>query len=782
MQRQISNKQFISSYFMLLILLVIYLWSSLHIVSDMSFFLSRNAIDENRIIQQYLQDSDANRLLFIRLGEASKNTKKLAALSKQLTDALQQNEQFTAVSNGQKSIKYSFDSQLFPYRYLISPQTDNINLFSEAVLKDKFILLLQRLQMILSPEEQNIIAQSPLNVWLNYMQSINSSRLKITRGVWFNEQDQAVLLIKTKAAGFAIEQQKENVQFIYEQIKQLIPADVSADLSGAALIALTNSEHIAYQIKVISLLASLLLAGFLFFVFRSFTLLLLLSLPLLLAVLLGTSVVNFFYGYIHGISLAFGITLIGIAVDYPLHYFSYLKEAGKNKDIILQVWPKLKLGLLTTLIGLSAITFSSFSGLNQLGVFAMSGLIAAFLVTRYVLPCFNYNDLKYKKSANRKTSYKILAPFPCFIRYIVLLLMAAACVYIATHQDLWENDLARLSPVSKELKHQDFKLRKSLNLPELRYLFLVSAQSKQKVMEKTEAIKPFLEKLIDAGHISYYDSVTNYIPSIKKQRERQYKLPDKALLMKNLNNALADTPFSMTAFQAFITALQKSKQLKPITPGDLQDSFLSAKINSMLIFDSSRQQWNSIIFLSGVQDGFQTLLDNNAYKPAKMDVQLIDIKQQSNNLIKSYRIESIQWFIWGCLFIIVFLLLYVKKISALPALLLPFSGSVIFTISLLLFFGYSLSVFHLVTLLLVVGLAIDYSIFIYSSEQYGQNSTALFSVIVCALSSFIMFFSLSLSSLPVLKAIGLTASLGIALAFILSLIFSRICKSIPSEL
>ena len=59
--------------------------------------------------------------------------------------------------------------------------------------------------MMLSPEEQNIIAQSPLNVWLNYMQSINSSHLKITQGVWFNEQDQAVLLIKTKAAGFAIE-------------------------------------------------------------------------------------------------------------------------------------------------------------------------------------------------------------------------------------------------------------------------------------------------------------------------------------------------------------------------------------------------------------------------------------------------------------------------------------------------------------------------------------------------------------------------------------------------
>ena len=134
-------------------------------------------------------------------------------------------------------------------------------------------------------------------------------------------------------------------------------------------------------------------------------------------------------------------------------------------------------------------------------------------------------------------------------------------------------------------------------------------------------------------------------------------------------------------------------------------------------------------------------------------------------------------FIYYCIFIIL-----CKKISALPALLLPFSGSVIFTISLLLFFGYSLSVFHLVTLLLVVGLAIDYSIFIYSSEQNGQNSTALFSVAVCTLSSFIMFFSLSLSSLPVLKAIGLTASLGIALAFILSLIFSRTCKNMPGEL
>ncbi|MFK5984965.1 MAG: MMPL family transporter [Pseudomonadota bacterium] len=793
----------------------------------MSFFIADNINKEEQIIQQYLTKGDANRLLFIQLGEqqapkqkqpiSPEKIKKLAHLSNQLKEVLQKSNFFIAVENGKKSLQQSLNNKLYTSRYLISPELSS-DLFSIASLDAQFKLLQQRMQMILSPVEQKIIAQSPLNIWFKYLQSINKTQLNRSSGVWFNNKQQAILLLKTRAAGFDIPQQQANIDFILEQINKIIPANIPSNLSGAAIIALKNSQAIRYQITIISTIASLVLAAFLFSLFRSIKIVLLISMPLFFAVLVGMSTVNLFYGYIHGITLAFGITIIGIAVDYPLHYFSHLlgnsalnnhnniSLRAQNKQSIMQIWPKLKLGLLTTLIGFSAITFSSFSGLNQLGIFAISGLISAVLITRYVLPLFVYKSLNYKRLKNNKNQQlqlmqKWIKPFnyqfSCTIRYLILFFMLLAILYISTHKNLWENDIASLSPVSKELKQQDFALRKSLNLPELRYLLLISENTQQQILEKSEQLKPYLEQMINNETISYYDSASRYIPSIKLQLQRQKYLPSKKLLYKNLSHALQDSPFSITAFSPFIRAINNNKTQQPLTPENLGDSLLSTKIQGLLFATNKKpaqelnNSWTGLILLSGVNAEKLTLAVQRLHtkNPHFKELKLIDLKQKTNTIIKSHRIEASKWFFIGSFFIVLFLLFYTKKIAALPALFLPFSGAIIFTITIILLLGYSLSIFHLVTLLLVVGLGIDYSVFIYSfnnlaieeniqSKQQQLNKTTIntFSVLVCSISSFIMFFSLSLSSVPVLEAIGLTTASGLSLAFFLTLVFSRACK------
>ncbi len=802
MIKKIEKKWLISLYFIVAGLLCLYLIQSLQLRSDMSFFAPDSLSGSDKIIQSYLLESDANRLLFIQLGSQtshSNSIKKLAQFSEQLVHKIQANKDFSLVENGHKSLQHTLKSQLYRYRYLITPHVaDELTITS---LKQAFYALQERLQIMVSPEMQIIIAESPLNIWFNYLKSLHGTQLSIKEGVWFNQDNQAILLIKTQAPGFSIAQQKQNIDFIDAQIKQLYASTRHSKdhyvnhytISGAAMIALANSEQIAFQIKFISIIASLLLALFLGFIFRSIKVLLLLSLPLFFAILVGSSVVNFFYGYIHGISLAFGITIIGISVDYPIHYFTHLMNQQKgqtlysNKAVILAIWPQLKLGLITTLIGFSALTFSSFSGLNQLGVFAMSGLISAALISRYLLPLFNYQYIDKKEPLFLSWMSFLLFKNRLIYRQFMLLLMLIAVVYMATYENitdksLWENDLASLSPVSSELKQQDFKLRKSLNLPELRYLLLVSSETEQGVLQETEAISPFLEHLINSGAISFYDAITRYLPSIQTQITRQKNLPNSEQVYKNLTIALQESPFDIEAFRPFIHAIAENKQLPVLSPDDLEQSFFSTKIKSMLYQDKLYQdklpknshQWTGLVLLSGVDGQKLSTAFHDFFKPSSR-VQLIDIKQQTHNLVANYRSESVHWFLWGSLLIVLFLFVYIKKIVALPALVLPFSGAIIFTLSLLLLLGYHLSIFHLVTLLLVVGLGIDYSIFIYKSDCIDDREQVIrqFSVLVCMLSSFIMFFSLSLSSLPVLKAIGLTASMGTVLAFILSLIFSR---------
>ncbi len=787
-------------WFLLIFLLMVYLLTQANIRSDMSFFLSDEVSNDEKIIQHVLNDGEANRLIFIQLFNSGTKSSALtlAHLNKEVRQSLESSRQFTLIENGDQGKSLQFEKQLYDYRYLISTEVNQLNaLFSIQSLKKYFDSLAEKLQMIVSKQEQIRIAQDPLSVWSHYLKSLQKTPLHIKNGVWFNKKNHTILLIKTKENGLDLEAQKKNIQIIEEHLEQILPNNISYDISGMAVIALDNSKKITFQIKVISSVASIILALFLYFIFRSIKLLILVSLPLLFAIIVGACVVNLIYGYIHGIALAFGITIIGVAVDYPIHFFLNLQknnslssELQYNREIILSIWPKIKLGLITTLIGFSAIIFSGFSGLNQLGMFAISGLISAALMTRYLLPLFSYKNKNENKNILHRMSFwlkPIQFRTQCYYRIIILLVIAMAIIHISLSEKLWENDLSQLSPVAKELKKKDFQLRKSLNLPELRYLVVISAMSQEQVLQQSEELTPYLEDLIKEGVISYYDTSSRYIPSIKTQTGRQKLLPDTLNLQENLKAALIDSPFNSELFTPFIKGVNNNKHASPLTMEQLTHSLISGKIQSLLFQDKLSKQWYGLVFLSGVKNELISDAFNNKISKDLEYIKLIDIKIHSNQLIEQYRIEAVNWFFIGSIFILIFLFFYTKELKSLPALLIPFSGAVILTVSIILLLGYSLSIFHLVTLLLVVGLGIDYSIFIQSNidnssltdkkyENIKTQQINTFSVLVCSISSFIMFFSLSLSSIPVLKAIGLTASIGTIMAFLLTVLISKPCK------
>src|SRR5204863_288115 len=110
------------------------------------------------------------------------------------------------------------------------------------------------------------------------------------------------------------------------------------------------------------------------------------ALPVLTGLVVGVAAVGVLFGTVHGITLAFGATLIGEAVDYPSYVFTQRKPGESVVEVLVRVWPTLRLAVLTTVFGSLALLLSSLQGLSQLGVLSMIGVLAAGLVTRWVLP------------------------------------------------------------------------------------------------------------------------------------------------------------------------------------------------------------------------------------------------------------------------------------------------------------------------------------------------------------------------------------------------------------
>lgn len=817
---KISSHYIIFLWLTIILCAVLYLVNSLHMQSNISFFLPEDSGSDkaflDRVMKHQLTEGEAGKIILIAIKEKQASlssasqiiaSKQLAEANIKLTAKLKTNKQFISVQNGQFTLSDLIIEPYFHYRYLL--QTKPPANFSSESLKHTFQQLLERLQLIPSSIEQKLFAEDPQMLWLSFLKQWQTQKLQKHYGVWFDQSGkQSLLFIKTRAAAYDLQQQKENIETVELTLQQLInnnPA-LTYTLTGAPIFALESKKSISTQIKTISVLASILLMIFLYWFFRSLKIIFLIGLPLACAILTGMTIVMLFDGFIHGITIAFGITIIGIAVDYPVHFYSHIifsspthKEKISQQTVILSIWPLLRLGLITTLIGFSAITLSDFSGLRQLGLFAMSGLLAAALVTRYILPIIPIRT--YQQTHAKNNAFTVLLslanyPLSKIIFQLSIILPVLALFYIASqHSILWQNDLSAMSPVPQKQKQQDFELRKAMGLPELRYALILQAVTIEQVLQNSESLKVHLDELKAQEFISGYDMANLYLPSIKFQQAQQLTLPTENELKTRLNKILKNTPLSVDAFLPFIDSIKVSKQMQPLLAksiltaqtGNNKSDFITDKIK-VLLFESRMNQktdamhtklsssnnWTALIPLQGVLHDFPI---HKLQQNSNFAIHLLDLKTQTETMLSNYRNEALVLFSLGAILILAVLFSQHRKWSHLFFMAWPFIGAVLLTVASLLLMGYSLSIFHLVTLLLVIGLGIDYSIFMHAPTQTiikedinmtQSTEVSQVSVIICLISTLIMFGALSLSDLPVLKSIGLTASLGALYAFLLA--------------
>src|SRR5439155_510946 len=161
-------------------------------------------------------------------------------------------------------------------------------------------------------------------------------------------------------------------------------------MTGPPVFAVASRALIKGQVMRLSALAALLVAVLLLTVYRSLPALALTLVPVASGALAGVAAVALGFGAVHGITLGFGITLIGETVDYSIYFFIQSSRGGMagppGEEWRRRLWPTVRLGMLTSVCGFASLLPSGFPGLAQLGLYSISGLVAAAMVTRFVLP------------------------------------------------------------------------------------------------------------------------------------------------------------------------------------------------------------------------------------------------------------------------------------------------------------------------------------------------------------------------------------------------------------
>jgi predicted exporter len=526
-------------------------------------------------------------------------------------------------------------------------------------------------------------------------------------------------------------------------------------MSGPGVFAVEIQQTIEGEIRWLSVAAALMVCLFLYVTYRSLILLALSLIPLTSGILGGLVAVNSSFGFVHGITLGFGITLLGVVDDYPIHLFSHLTRKEPAPATMRAIWPTMRLGIVTTAIGFSSLLLAGFPALAQLGLFALAGLGTAAVVTRWVLPvCIPAGFVPREISPDLG---RLVGSLPKAKIVVPVAVILATIVLIWSDTPLWQEDLESLSPLSSGKKELDQQLRQELGAPDVRDLLVVEGTTIESLLEKAEAIMPRLERLQQSQVLAGYDIVSRYLPSHHVQQDRLKALPEREVLERNLDVAQKGLPFKSGLFAPFVTAVDEARRQPLIDRETFSGTMLGMKLESLLF--SHHDEWLAIVPLRGVRD--RTQLATAVASWGDMPVSYVDLKEESNRLMRAYRNRMTQLVGWGTVAIAVSLVVGLGSITLLRPVLAPIGCALIVVVAVLKGSGESLSLFHVATFLLVIGLGLDYSLFFNRREGTDiERAKTIFGLLVCSTTTILVFGLLAFSKIPVLHAIGLTAACG----------------------
>jgi len=735
----------------------------LQLTFDLSAFFPRETSLTQEILLEQLKNGPGSRLIVI--GLKGESPEQLAEISDLMKESLAADPAFLNVLNGEYALEDTVIPEPVKSYYLLLDDIDySLDSLEEALQQRTRDLTIGGSSFLLE-----LMARDPFLETLKILERL--APVNITGDIWYAEDGSAVLLAETRAPAIDIAAQEQAIMSIRHALAEL-PGSGSVQLEltgvGAFSVELQNTIRAEAQKRTILAISALLIV--LFVIYRKLKLLLLAALPIGMGFLVGLATVTLLFNSVHGITLAFGFTLMGVAIDYPLHLFSHARQRTAHAAMEL-IWPTLRIGVASTTIAYLALALSGSEGLAQLGAFTASGVIVAALVTRYWLPHFIAHQKGDTSLANANPQKRPLTILPAML----ILVLALFGAQMLLKDGLWDDRLSSLSPVPEHRLQRDGHLRSAAGSPDMRYQLVLRAAGLEDLLRDNESVDLLLQQAVDDNLLESWQSVSLILPSQHVQEQRQQAIPKNDELHSRVQQAIAGSPFREDAFEPFEANAALAKSMAPLLPVNFKVTKLDSWLDSHLI--NVAGQWVSLITIG--QPKPMELASR--VETWEQQIELVDLHQSALDLMRDYRHGAIRTLFFASLLIIALLLFEQKERGRVLWIVLTVSASLTATVFVVASLHGGLTIIHLVALLLVMGLGLDYALFASRKETAVEQTATRHAVVACALTTTMTFGILAGSSIPMLKFIGLTIATGSAASFILAFAGSWISKKELSQ-
>ena len=752
----------------LLLLLFLCGWqlSRLQVEENISALLP----DGNSVVAndfQLLQQAPFARKLVVNLKASSDiSTDQLLDATDVLRDALPPELFKNAISGPGEELGLALLNKLGVYLPILA-ETEDLQRIDERLASNQIDQRLQiALSQLLQPQGVALkekIRRDPLgleSIALEKLRHLNPvPEVRLERGHFLSRDGRNTLILADTSVAITDSRGGQELLAAFATARQQLPSGIKAELVSGHAYTHANATTIQKDMSRVLIASGVgVLLLFLFFL-RSMRALFVYLLPLF-SFAVALLVVALVYDQVSGITIGFGAVLLGITIDSGLHvYFALRKESASTEETLRSVARPVLFGALTSLAAFSVLLRSELPGQRQLALFAMAGIASALILALVFLPHFlgkqRVNQQVYRLQIKTHIYTRMpLLRITILMSWFVIILVAA----IQMQQLSINGDLRKLSYQSETLRQNEADLTDAWGNMRGRALIFAKGKDLQSALRSNEQVWKLLKVQDQTGIVS----LAPLLPSQETTQARLDLWQDfwaqrRAVVEESLIKHGHAYGFSSAAFDPFWAQVKQPphefgvEQLRQLGFQDLLDNLLLEDENGYQV-------------ISLLPDNPELILALEGQLASLPGVTLVSQSRFGRQLSHEIGADFNQFILSAGLAVLFLLLVLFRSLRPLLLALLPVLTGLVVMFGAMAWLGLELNLFNVVASILIIGLGVDYGIFMVCHGQQEQDLASARAVLVSGLTTLVGFGALVLAEHPALHSIGLTVLLGISAA------------------
>jgi predicted exporter len=547
--------------------------------------------------------------------------------------------------------------------------------------------------------------------------------------------------------------------------------NVTVKWTGVLRFATKIRRRMHRDLRLISILSTTAVILLLLLTFRSLKHLFVLIVTLAISIMTAVVALVWLFPNPHFFTIVFSTSLIGVSVDYAFHFFTETVYADVDQSgwqSLTNILPGLTLGMITTVIGYLGLTLTPLPILKQMALFSSVGILVAFGTVLFWYPYIFSSDaagsrvIWFHTVAGEfyrgwgyllSSSYRLTA-----LGCLCLIILAGGWTTLS-----FNDNVRHFQNVPRSVMERDRRIREETGQWNTGRFILIEGADPQSLLNRQEQVVSDLAGLSRANVMGDFRSLVPFLPSRERQKRNFNMIKETVLSSRQtLLSGLTKLGIPETSVRTLFSDLRTGPK-SFITPDAWLKSPVSFGLRSLWIGETGHG-FSSLVLLRNIHD-------ENRLKSAfagNDNVHYRNRLQQLNELLANYRREAMYYA--GIAYLVILGVLVFRYglpggiVTSIPSVL---GGAL--TISVLSLTGMAFNVTHVLALLLVLGIGIDYAVFLREAVERDRNIHAtLVAIILSACSTISSFGFLGLSQAKMLESIGLTVFVGILFVLLLA--------------